>query len=326
MKNIYKVLIAVFIIFVIVFSIYIAKRVTSPKEEPSIPVNNETPTDPINEALKDYGFSTAEIATLSPIINENAINSIVKQKMDKTIVVNLVKEKYYLNSNLERYYTYASNNPDKSTQEVVKDVNSQIDQVFYQDVRDSDTSQGILMIVNKFYQVDENFNGIDLIDLPPEYERYGRQVQINRETYEHYLEMLNDARALNLNFLIYSAYRSYDTQTKLYNNYVNQDGQEAADTYSARAGFSEHQTGLALDLRTLETDYFETTDEFTWLKENAHKYGFILRYKEGEEYITGYQYEPWHFRYCGIECATYIYENNLDFEEYYEYVIKNQNH
>ena len=116
-----------------------------------------------------------------------------------------------------------------------------------------------------------------------------------------------------------STYRSYSYQTNLYNNYVSQDGVEEADKYSARAGFSEHQTGLAVDVDNRETDFnnFENTKEFNWMLENAHKYGFILRYPKGKEFITGYMYEPWHFRYVGVEIATYIYQNNLTYEEYY---------
>ncbi len=316
-----KVLIIITVIFCIVLGIYCYTELAKPKQ----PSDNSKPVIKESDPLIDYGFTSAQASLISSKTSQANINLIINEKYNKDLVYNLINEKYYLDNYFQRYYTYAQQN-NKDSKNVIKDVNSQIDQTFYEDITPSDTSKGILMIVNKHYYVDSDFNGLDLVDLPVEYERYGRSTQVNRETLEHYQEMLADAKAVGLSdFLIYSAYRSYDTQTRLYNNYVSQDGQEEADTYSARPGYSEHQTGLALDLRVRYTDYFETTDEFSWLKQNAHKYGFILRYNLGEEYITGYQYEPWHFRYCGVDCATYIYENNLDFEEYYEYVVKGGN-
>ena len=116
-----------------------------------------------------------------------------------------------------------------------------------------------------------------------------------------------------------SAYRSYTNQETLYNRYVQKDGSIKADTYSARPGHSEHQTGLAVDVHNTVLPYtsFDKTNEFTWMKENAHKYGFILRYPKDKTNITGYDYEPWHNRYIGVEHATYIYENNITFDEYY---------
>ena len=105
------------------------------------------------------------------------------------------------------------------------------------------------------------------------------------------------------------------------------DGVALADTYSARAGFSEHQTGYAFDVRDypFTNDDYSKTKSFTWVSENAYKYGFIIRFPKDKEYTTGYQYEPWHYRYCGIECATYIHDNDITFEEYYEYFIKYNN-
>jgi len=126
-------------------------------------------------------------------------------------------------------------------------------------------------------------------------------------------------KSIGLNIKAISTYRSYNTQQDLYNRYVKKDGEEEADTYSARPGHSEHQTGLAIDAYNITHSYlnFDQTNEYAWLKNNAHQYGFIIRYPEGKEYITGYMYEPWHFRYVGEEIASYIYYNNITFDEYY---------
>ena len=112
-----------------------------------------------------------------------------------------------------------------------------------------------------------------------------------------------------------SAYRSYDYQAGLYNDYVARDGKEAADRYSAQPGKSEHQTGLAFDIGQLD-DSFGETPAGKWLAQHAHEYGFIIRYPKGKEHITGYMYEPWHVRYLGIDTATSVYQSGLTLEEY----------
>ena len=139
--------------------------------------------------------------------------------------------------------------------------------------------------------------------------------------------MYNDAKEAGYGFKINSAYRSYEKQETLYNNYVAKDGEEQADTYSARPGYSEHQTGYAFDIRDYPytNEDYSQTKSFTWVSENAYKYGFILRFPEDTEHITGYQYESWHYRYCGIDCSTYIHNHNITYEEYYEYFIKYKN-
>lgn len=120
-----------------------------------------------------------------------------------------------------------------------------------------------------------------------------------------------------------SGYRSYNTQVSLYSSYVANHGQAAADTFSAKAGQSEHQTGLAMDI-TCEAMNFQLDDTFgetaegKWLSENAHRFGFIIRYPKGKEDITGYMYEPWHIRYLGTDISTDVYESGLTLEEYFE--------
>ena len=141
---------------------------------------------------------------------------------------------------------------------------------------------------------------------------------IDIDAYNQYQLMKADATALGLNIWIQSGYRSYELQSELYNNYVERDGKIAADTYSARPGYSEHQTGLAFDLNTISDD-FAYTNEGKWVNENAWKYGYILRYPKGKESITGYKYEPWHLRYVGIDLATKLYNNGdwITLEEHF---------
>jgi len=141
---------------------------------------------------------------------------------------------------------------------------------------------------------------------------------LTNATTEAFNNMQAAAKADGLNIYISSGFRSYSYQKTLYNNYVNRDGVVAADTYSARAGHSEHQSGLAFDVNTIN-DSFANTEEGKWLNDNCYKYGFILRYPNGKSDETGYQYEPWHFRYVGVELAEKLYNNGnwITVEDYF---------
>ena len=141
---------------------------------------------------------------------------------------------------------------------------------------------------------------------------------LTNATTEAFNNMQAAAKADGLNIYISSGFRSYTYQKTLYNNYVNRDGVVAADTYSARAGHSEHQSGLAFDVNTIN-DSFANTEEGKWLNDNCYKYGFILRYPKGKSDETGYQYEPWHFRYVGVELAEKLYNNGnwITVEDYF---------
>lgn len=130
-------------------------------------------------------------------------------------------------------------------------------------------------------------------------------------------QLQRDAQAQGINISnSYSGYRSYQYQTNLYNNYVNQHGEEEANTFSAKPGFSEHQTGLTFDLKDFNGQLVEDPITSQWIKDNCAKYGFIVRYPEGKEDITGYIYEPWHLRYVGEEVANQIMNNNTTLEQY----------
>lgn len=135
---------------------------------------------------------------------------------------------------------------------------------------------------------------------------------------EAYLKMETDAKGEGLTLKITSGYRSYNVQVDLYNEYKKRDGKEAADTYSARAGYSEHQSGLCFDLNGTNKDFI-STKEGKWLNDNAYKYGFILRFPPDSTDYTGYMYEGWHFRYVGVDLATKLYNNGnwISLEEYY---------
>lgn len=168
----------------------------------------------------------------------------------------------------------------------------QIDGIYY--------INGIL-IANKSY------------DLAPDYNPGG----LLKEFMDNYNNMKTDAIKSGINLNIISGFRSYQTQSNLYSRYVARDGKDAADTYSARPGHSEHQTGLAADINSVDQN-FEYTNEGKWLNDNCYKYGFIIRYPKGKESITGYIFEPWHIRYVGKTIAQSLYNNGnwITLEEY----------
>lgn len=186
---------------------------------------------------------------------------------------------------------------------------------FYKDIKGVNTNN-YDFIVNKNYKLEETYIPNDLEEISLEYSCKNKHLRkIARINFE---KMAKAAKKEGFNIVAVSTYRSYDYQEKLYNNYVNEKGSYYADMASARAGHSEHQTGLAVDIADLSLDYdnFENTKEFYWVKENAHKYGFIMRYPKAKFHITGFKYEPWHYRYVGTNIATYIYKNNITLEEY----------
>ena len=134
--------------------------------------------------------------------------------------------------------------------------------------------------------------------------------------------MLAAAKQQGFDLVAFSGYRSFEYQTTLYNNYVERDGADAADRYSARPGYSEHQTGLAFDIGEKGKEDLWLTEEFgetpagQWLFTHADEYGFILRFPQNKEHITGYMYESWHYRYVGTEIAKEIKKRDITLEEY----------
>ena len=132
-------------------------------------------------------------------------------------------------------------------------------------------------------------------------------------------------RATGKSMAVLSAYRSYTAQKSIYNRYVREHGRAWADRSSARPGFSEHQTGMALDISASPStcslgSCFGTTSQGKWLAKNSWKYGYILRYPKGYEKITGYKYEPWHYRYVGVKVASDMHARGIrTLEQYYGY-------
>ncbi|MBE3570896.1 MAG: M15 family metallopeptidase [Bacillales bacterium] len=185
--------------------------------------------------------------------------------------------------------------------------------------------ENVLVLVNKEYNLPGGYAPKDLI-------RPAVRFSFGDEKIEKSLMRKEAAKALEKMFAaaakdgVYlyavSGYRSYNRQVAVFNNEMANSGKEKANQAVATPGQSEHQTGLAMDIsgksvRFLLTESFENTKEGQWLAKHAYEYGYILRYPKGKEEITGYKYEPWHFRYVGVDAAKKIYENGWTLEEFY---------
>lgn len=184
--------------------------------------------------------------------------------------------------------------------------------------------RSIVALVNKEYSLGEDYAPEDLVtvDVPTILEN-PEVNQLRKVAADALKEMFDEAEESGIYLYARSGYRSYQTQVQLFQGYADQHGEEAANRYSAKPGHSEHQTGLVMDVTSESVNYqltesFGETEEGKWLKEHAHEFGFIIRYPEGAEDITGYIYEPWHIRYLGVDMATKVYESGLTYEEYLE--------
>lgn len=191
--------------------------------------------------------------------------------------------------------------------------------------------ESITVLVNKQYALPANYEPDDLVypNVSFTFKEQSEKKKMRKEAAGALETLFAGAKKDGVTLLGVSAYRSYATQTTLFNNYVKKDGKEKAMTYSAPPGHSEHETGLAIDVtggdgKCAAEDCFAGTKEAKWLAEHADEYGFIIRFPKGKESVTGYQYEPWHIRYVGKDTAKEIADKSATLEEYMNAVPVNK--
>ena len=279
----------------------------------------------INKLL-DLGYKNKDINTFYEKVPKS-IDVITSNKYDKNII-NYISLDYFKEENLDRYikYDFIDTKSVYDTtilkekynyEDTVTFVNAYLDKDYYSNdiPLSKDKASKLDVIVNKYYKLDKDYEPEDLTVINSKFAS-GTQ-KLRKEAADKFEEMASDMLKENLKIYAGSTYRSYSYQEGLYNRYVKKDGFKEAETYSARAGYSEHQLGLAVDIVNGKWNYLSENDkEYTWLINNSYKYGFILRYPHESEYITGYVFEDWHFRYLGIDLATKVYESKLTYDEY----------
>ncbi len=258
-------------------------------------------------------YTTTEINDIFQNVNDKNISKILESpKLDL--------KNYYTIKNFEvekipRYEEYQQKN-NCSLEEAVLKVNIGLDHNFYSEIHQATELNNYTVLVNKYNSLG-NYEPQDLKSLS-----YNSKYQLRERAANAFEELISFAKLENVYIRPYSAYRSYEYQNTLYNKYVEKDGQELADTYSARPGHSEHQTGLAVDVWSEGYNYISENDAY-WLQNNSYKYGFIIRYTQENQSITGYIAEPWHLRYVGKDIAEDIVDKNITFDEYYDLYLKN---
>ncbi len=188
----------------------------------------------------------------------------------------------------------------------------------------SNTCNAPLVLVDKIHALPPTYVPPDLVyisqyNIPVANTSY----QIRKIVVPDLVGMIKDANAQGINLIVISPYRSYNTQAEVYDYYTRTDGVTAANQYSAIPGHSQHQLGTAIDFSTNEISNgldqsFADTNAGKWMAENAYKYGFVLAYPIGDESITGYEYEPWHWRYMGVDNALKIKNSGLIMQQYLE--------
>lgn len=249
-------------------------------------------------------------------LKDDLLVEVVNEGKDVESLIELYSNEYYVAKNKQLYLDNLSNYG--SVRDCIEAVNTKTIYDFYTNIIPSDMSKGNLVLVNKYNALASDYEPDDLVDIDAHYGR-GRT---RKEVYEAYKILQDDANDKGYDFTICSAYRAYDYQKGLYDKYLDMEGgnQAIVDTYSARPGHSEHQSGLCLDLydAVYGMDDFGLSDASKWINENCYKYGFIIRYTAEKEKITGYQAEPWQVRYVGSsEIAKDIMDRGITFDEYY---------
>ena len=271
--------------------------------------------------LLQIGYTLKEANQIESKLKPSEVKELIEEESKDEDVLALVYEKYFMDKNYEAYKDFYHKNKDESWSDIVALVNVGAYREHYKDMEETDTSKGKLMIVNKYNSLSPDYKPESIKTFSSTYS-YG-EVKAEEECYNAFIKMADAAKKDGITLILTSGYRSNARQEEIYMEMRNTNGKIYADSYAARPGSSEHETGLALDIFTYSatTENFEKTDTYKWLIKNSYKYGFIRRYEEGKASITGYKPESWHFRYLGEDIATKVHEEGITYDEYYAFYL-----
>lgn len=265
----------------------------------------------INKLL-DKNYTTEEINFISNNIKNNVS---ILLNMEHINILDFKNISNFDENNLERYLNY-SKKKKYNLKTTVTYVNIGLDLEGYSKYSVYTTEEAendLTVLVNKYHKLPDDYEASDLVPL-----KNNSNYSLRKPAAEAFVKLTEAANKDNVIFYPFSAYRSFKTQEVLYNRYKTRDGEKAADTYSARPGFSEHQLGLAVDVRSESLPNNLTNEHYKWMLDNSYKYGFIIRYPKGKQQITQFIEEPWHIRYLGIDLATKVHDSGLTYDEYYD--------
>lgn len=261
--------------------------------------------------LLSLGYKEVDINQINKKLPDDVVEKLYQQEVISDIS-KYMKFDYFKGENLFRYVDYYSG----SYQEAVVHVNIGLDKPHYENANVI-TKFSEEVLANKYNKLDESFEPDNIKEIKSSCVK-GKEMQyLSKSAQVAFEKMCDAALEEDKHILANSAYRSYQDQQDVYDTYLKLYGKNYVDNYVAIPGYSEHQTGLALDVAAKGYNTFKTSPEYKWMIENSYKYGFILRYPLEKQELTGYKYEAWHFRYVGEEAAKYIKENNITYEEYY---------
>lgn len=286
-------------------------------------------------AFLQQGYTEEQVSSIMDNLSDDEESKLLTYEYNE-FIPEFVKTKYFMFKNLDGYLGQVITKEDDffkyhgtdgyDYEGIVGLVNTHADRDYYTDTYKTDLSKEYGLLVNKFYELGSEYEPDDLVDISIKY-YYGGAKKIRSEVYEAFKEMWAAANAEGIYLIIISAYRDYDSQVSVYKDYEDRKGKAYADRIAARPGFSEHQAGLSLDIYSKDntnSQTFKNSKAYAWLSENAHKFGFILRYPEGKSKITGADFEPWHYRYLGTSLATKVYNEGITYDEYYAYYMEDE--
>ncbi len=262
------------------------------------------------------GYPTAEARLLLTVLSQAQADSLIARGEHDTAAIPLVKERYFIAGNFDRYLAYHKQDTTGAPMsDIIAVVNVGRDLDPQQHARPCDTTRGYLMLVNRLNYLDEHYTPRGLVTISREYTY--EENRADSAAVKAFVAMQQECkRQTGAQLMVNSAYRSYQQQIATFKRNDKR--------YVAHAGRSEHQTGLALDITSRQHPMrwpFDTSVEGVWMREHCHEYGFILRYPKKQSHILGYSYEPWHLRYVGVETATRVHDEGITYDEYYAYYL-----
>lgn len=270
--------------------------------------------------LLSAGYNEEEVKVIKDKFSNDKIDLLLKEKYDRN-VVSFIKEKYFIYNNLSKYMEYKKKNKNDTYTHIVSIINTEADVEWLDNEKETDTSKGNLMLVNRLYGLSKDYEPDDIIDVPVSISYSG--VKISKSILKNIEELIEAGKEAGYTFVLSDGYRSYEAQEKMFESYKNSYGYEEADRNVARPGHSEYQTGISFQIVPYNKvfDKPRESEEYLWIKDNAYKYGFIFRYPEDKKDITLFDSYTWRLRYVGTDAASIIENEKICFEEYYAYFV-----